>query len=43
MPLFHWAMPSRYHSIHKNDWRAHGRAAEQAFLVLAQGKAVARR
>jgi hypothetical protein len=19
MPLFHWAMPSRYHSIHKND------------------------
>ncbi len=21
MPLFHWALPSHYHSIHKNEWR----------------------
>src|ERR1700731_4593268 len=37
MPLFQWAMPSRCHSIHKNDL-AHAMVAqsEQAFLALAQ-------
>lgn len=35
----HWAMPSRYHSIHKNDLaRAMVAQSEQAFLALAQGK-----
>jgi uncharacterized protein YbjT (DUF2867 family) len=39
MPLFDWALPSRYHSIHKNDLaRAMVAQSEQAFLVLAQGK-----
>jgi uncharacterized protein YbjT (DUF2867 family) len=39
MPLFHWAMPSRYHSIHKDDVaRAMVAQSEQAFLALAQGK-----
>ena len=39
MPLFEWAMPSRYHSIHKNDLaRAMVAQSEQAFLALAQGK-----
>ena len=39
MPLFHWAMPSRYHSIHKNDLaRAMVGQSEQAFLALAHGK-----
>jgi uncharacterized protein YbjT (DUF2867 family) len=39
LPLFHWAMPSRYHSIHKNDLaRAMVAQSEQAFLALAQGK-----
>jgi uncharacterized protein YbjT (DUF2867 family) len=39
MPLFHWAMPSRYHSIHKNDLaRAMVAQSEQAFFALAQGK-----
>jgi hypothetical protein len=39
MPLFHWAMPSRSHSIHKNDLaRAMVAQSEQAFLALAQGK-----
>jgi len=39
MPLVHWAMPSRYHSIHKNDLaRAMVARSEQAFLTLAQGK-----
>ena len=39
IPLFHWAMPSRYHSIHKNDLaRATVAQSEQAFLALAQGK-----
>ena len=39
MPLFQWAMPSRYHSIHKNDLaRAMVAQSEQAFLALAQGK-----
>ena len=39
MPLLHWAMPSRYHSIHRNDLaRAMVAQSEQAFLALAQGK-----
>jgi uncharacterized protein YbjT (DUF2867 family) len=39
MPLFDWAMPSRYHSIHKNDLaRAMVAQSEQAFLARAQGK-----
>jgi len=39
MPLVHWALPSRYHSIHKNDLaRAMVAQSEQAFLALAQGK-----
>ena len=38
MPLVRWAMPSRYHSIHKNDLaRAMVARSEQAFLALAQG------
>ena len=38
MPLLHWAMPSRYHSIHKNDLaRAMVAQSEQAFLAHAQG------
>lgn len=38
MPLLHWAMPSRYHSIHKNDLaRAMVAQSEQAFLAIAQG------
>jgi len=37
MPLLHWAMPSRYHSIHKNDLaRAMVAQSEQAFVALAQ-------
>lgn len=40
MPLLHWAMPSRYHSIHKNDLaRAMVAQSEQAFLAIAQGDA----
>src|SRR5689334_25277765 len=40
MPLLHWAMPSRYHSIHKNDIaRAMVSQSEQAFLTIAQGNA----
>jgi hypothetical protein len=40
MPLLHWAMPSRYHSIHKNDLaRAMVAQSEQAFLAIARGKA----
>ena len=39
VPLFHWALPSRYHSIHKNDLaRAMVANSEQAFLALQQGK-----
>lgn len=39
MPLIHWAMPSRYHSIHKNDLaRAMVAQSEQAFFALAQGQ-----
>ncbi len=42
MPLVHWAMPSRYHSIHKNDLaRAMVAQSEQAFLALSQGKGAA--
>src|SRR5262245_27703281 len=39
MPLFNWVMPSRYHSIHKNDLaRAMVAQSEQAFLGMVQGK-----
>ena len=42
MPLVHWALPSRYHSIHKNDLaRAMVAQSEQAFFALAQGQGVA--
>jgi len=38
MPLRDWAMPSKYHSIHKNDLaRAMMAQSEQAFLAIAQG------
>ena len=40
MPLLHWAMPSKYHSIHKNDLaRAMVAQSEQAFLAIAGGNA----
>ncbi|MFN7935290.1 MAG: NAD(P)H-binding protein [Bryobacteraceae bacterium] len=40
MPLLHWAMPSKYHSIHKNDLaRAIVSQSEQAFLSIATGTA----
>jgi hypothetical protein len=40
MPLLHWAMPSKYHLIHKNDLaRAMVAQSEQAFLAMAQGNA----
>ena len=40
MPLLHWAMPSRYHSIHKNDLaQAMVAQSQQAFLAFAQGNA----
>src|ERR1700731_94393 len=40
MPLLHWALPSKYHSIHKNDLaRAMVAQSEQAFLAMAQGNA----
>src|ERR1017187_1218295 len=40
MPLLHWAMPSKYHSIHKNDLaRAMVAQSEQAFLAIARGNA----
>jgi uncharacterized protein YbjT (DUF2867 family) len=40
MPLLHWAMPSRYHSIHKNDLaRAMVAQSEQAFRAIAEGNA----
>jgi hypothetical protein len=39
MPLFQWAMPSRYHSIHKKQLaRAMVARSEQAFLTLAQAE-----
>jgi len=38
MPLVHWAMPSKYHSIHKNDLaRAMVAQSEQAFQAIMQG------
>ncbi len=38
MPLLHWAMPSKYHSIHKNDLaRAMVAQSEHALLAIAQG------
>ena len=40
LPLLHWAMPSKYHSIHKNDLaRAMVAQSEQALLAIAQGNA----
>jgi uncharacterized protein YbjT (DUF2867 family) len=40
MPLLHWAMPSKYHSIHKNDLaRAMVAQSEQAHLAIAEDKA----
>jgi hypothetical protein len=40
MTLLHWAMPSKYHSIHKNDLaRAMVTQSEQAFLAMAKGNA----
>jgi len=40
MPLLHWALPSKYHSIHKNELaRAMVAQSEQAFLAIAQGDA----
>ncbi len=40
MPLLDWAMPAKYHSIHKNDLaRAMVAQSEQAFLAIAQGRA----
>jgi uncharacterized protein YbjT (DUF2867 family) len=39
VPLFQWAMPSRFRSIHKNDLaRAMVAQSEQAFRALAQDK-----
>jgi uncharacterized protein YbjT (DUF2867 family) len=41
VPLLHWAMPSKYHSIHKNDLaRAMVARSEQAFLAIAQSHAL---
>lgn len=38
MPLLNWAMPSKYHSIHKTDVaRAMVARSEQAFLAISQG------
>src|SRR5580693_3002632 len=40
MPLLHWVMPSKYHSIYKNDLaRAMVAQSEHAFLAIAQGNA----
>ena len=39
LPLFHWAMPSRFHSIHKNDLaRAMVAQSEEAFFALPESK-----
>jgi hypothetical protein len=36
--IVHWAMPSKYHSIHKNDLaRAMVVQSEQAFQAIMQG------
>ena len=38
MPLVHWAMPSKYHSVHKNDLaRAMVAQSEQALQAIMQG------
>jgi uncharacterized protein YbjT (DUF2867 family) len=38
MPLLHWAMPTKYYSIHRNDLaRAMVAQSEQAFLAIAPG------
>jgi uncharacterized protein YbjT (DUF2867 family) len=40
LPLVHWAMPSKYHSIHKDDIaRAMVAQSEQAFQLIARGDA----
>jgi len=40
MPLLHWAMPAKYHSIHKNDLaRAMVAQSEQSFLAMAPASA----
>jgi len=40
LPLIHWGMPSKYHSIHKNDLaRAMVAQSEQAFLAIVQSRA----
>jgi hypothetical protein len=40
MPQLHWAMPSKYQSIHNHDLaRAMVAQSEQAFLAIAHGKA----
>lgn len=40
MPMVHWALPSRFHSIHKNDLaRAMVAQSEQAWLALVRGGA----
>jgi hypothetical protein len=41
MPLVHWAMPSKYHSIHKNDLaRAMVAQSEEAFRAIPQAPTV---
>ena len=35
MPLLHWAVPSKYHSIHKNDLAHVVAQSEQAYLAIA--------
>lgn len=41
MPLVHWAMPAKYHSIHKNDLaRAMVAQSEEALDALLRGDAV---
>jgi uncharacterized protein YbjT (DUF2867 family) len=40
MPLLQWAMPSKYHAIHKNDLaRAMVTQSERAFLAIGRGNA----
>lgn len=42
IPLLHWAMPSRYHSIHKNDLaRAMVMQSEQSLFALRQNQGAA--
>lgn len=42
MPLLHWALPARYHSIQTNDLaQAMVSQSEEAFLALASGGALA--